>query len=182
MKRSRHIAVLVGVWLATWSHASSAQIKIGYIDSGVLRERMSEFGQIERELEKLRLQYEGEAQEQYSRLQRLADDYRRQELLMSETRRVEMKAQIEESDRELQRFTQERLGPSGELFRRNIELTAPLYEKVNAALKRLAEAEGYDFIFDVAGNGTIVYADPSRHDLTEQLLEILQEARGEEDQ
>ena len=48
---------------------------------------------------------------------------------------------------------------------------------MNAALEELAEAESYDFIFDVASNGAIVYADPERYNLTESLLEKLEEAR-----
>ena len=91
----------------------------------------------------------------------------------SEAKKAEMQSQFEESVQQLQAFTQEKLGPNGELFRKNVELSAPIFEQVNAALSELAEEDGYDFIFDVAGNGVIVYADPERYNLTEKLLSKL---------
>ena len=73
------------------------------------------------------------------------------------------------------------MGPDGELFRKNIELSQPIFEQINTALEGLAEKDGFDFIFDVAGNGAIVYADPDRYNLTEKLLTALEEAREEKE-
>jgi len=156
-----------------------ADLKIGYIDSEVLREKLPEFKTVQRTLERLEQQYTQEANERQSRLVKLQEDFRRQELLMSEAKKAEMQAQFEESVQQLQAFTQEKLGPNGELFRKNVELSTPIFEQVNAALAQIAEEEGYDFIFDVAGNGTIVYADPERYNLTEKLLSKLEEMREE---
>ncbi len=52
---------------------------------------------------------------------------------------------------------------------------------MNAALEVLAIEEGFDFIFDVAINGAIVYADPDRYNLTAQVLERLEKAREEQE-
>lgn len=157
-----------------------AELKIGYIDSEVLREKMPEFKTVQRNLERLEQQYMQEANERQSRLVKLQEDFRRQELLMSEAKKAEMQSQFEESVQQLQQFTQEKLGPNGELFRKNVELSAPIFEQVNAALNELAEAEGFDFIFDVAGNGVIVYADPERYNLTDKLLVKLEELREQQ--
>lgn len=157
-----------------------ADLKVGYIDSEVLREKMPEFRTVQRTLERLEQQYMQEANERQSRLVKLQEDFRRQELLMSEAKKVEMQAQFEESVQRLQQFSQEKLGPNGELFRKNVELSSPIFEQVNAALAEIAEEEGFDFIFDVAGNGVIVYADPERYNLTEKLLTKLEERREEQ--
>ena len=170
-------AALLGLCL--WTQPAAAEIKIGYIDSEVLREKLPEFKTVQRTLERLEQQYTQEANERQSRLVKLQEDFRRQELLMSEAKKAEMQAQFEESVQQLQAFTQEKLGPNGELFRKNVELSTPIFEQVNAALAQIAEEEGYDFIFDVAGNGTIVYADPERYNLTEKLLSKLEEMREE---
>ena len=103
--------------------------------------------------------------------------FQKQELLLSDAKKAEMQVEFEEAVRQLQEFTQEKLGPNGEIFRKNIELSSPVFEKVNTALEELAEEESYDFIFDVASNGAIVYADPERYNVTEALLEKLEEAR-----
>jgi outer membrane protein len=107
----------------------------------------------------------------------LQEDFQKQELLLSEAKKTQMQVEFEEAVQQLQEFTQDKLGPNGELIRKNIELSSPIFEKVNSALEELAQAESYDFIFDVASNGAIVYADPERYNLTESLLEKLEEAR-----
>ncbi|MFH1568556.1 MAG: OmpH family outer membrane protein [Gemmatimonadota bacterium] len=179
--RRASLAALAAVVLAAGSPVL-AELKIGYIDSEVLRERLPEFKTVQRTLERLEQQYMQEANERQSRLVKLQEDFRRQELLMSEAKKTEMQAQFEESVQQLQQFTQEKLGPQGELFRKNVELSSPIFEKVNAALAELAKEEGYDFILDVAGNGVVVYADPERYNVTEKLIAKLDELREKQEQ
>ncbi|MBD06125.1 MAG: hypothetical protein CME13_04115 [Gemmatimonadetes bacterium] len=171
------LILLFSLSILSAPEALHAAIKIGYIDSEILRERMPEFQQIERELERLKQQYEQEAMDRQSKLIKLQEDFQKQELLLSDAKKAEMQVEFEEAVRQLQEFTQEKLGPNGEIFRKNIELSSPVFEKVNTALEELAEEESYDFIFDVASNGAIVYADPERYNVTEALLEKLEEAR-----
>lgn len=58
-------------------------------------------------------------------------------------------------------------------------MSQPIFQQINAALETLAQEDGFDFIFDVAASGAIVYADPDRFDLTEKLLSVLEKAREE---
>jgi outer membrane protein len=180
MIRFRGLPVLLAAGLVLAAQPSTAEIKIGYIDSEVLRERMDEFKDIQRQLDRLTQGYQQEAMDRESKLVKMREDFRKQELLMSEARKAELAAEFEQAVQDLQQFTQQKLGPDGEVFQKNIELSAPIFERVNEALKKLAEEEGFDFIFDVAGGGGIVYADPDRYNLTEKLLALLAEEREEE--
>ena len=175
-------AALVGLLLSTMYHAPvSADQKLGYIDSQVLREKLPEFKDVQRKLERLEQQYTQEATDRQSKLLRMQEDFRKQELLMSEARKLEMQEQFDDSVRQLQEFTQQKLGPNGELFRKNLELSSPIFDKINSALEVLAKDEGYDFIFDVAAGGAIVYADPERYNLTGELLKKLEELKEEQE-
>ncbi|MCY3738257.1 MAG: OmpH family outer membrane protein [Gemmatimonadaceae bacterium] len=180
MIRFRGLPALLAAGLVMAAQPSSAEIKIGYIDSEILRERMEEFKDIQRQLDRLTQGYQQEAMDRESRLVKMREDFRKQELLMSDARKAEMAAEFEQAVQDLQQFTQQKLGPDGEVFQKNIELSKPIFERVNEALKKLAEEEGFDFIFDVAGGGGIVYADPDRYNLTEKLLALLAEEREEE--
>ena len=180
-RRGFAFLALTGLIFGALSPALAEQ-KLGYIDSQVLREKLPEFKDIQRKLERLEQQYTQEATDRQSKLLRMQEDFKKQELLMSEARKVEMQEQFDESVRESQQFVQDKLGPNGELFRKNMELSSPVFEKINAALEVLANEEGYDFIFDVAVGGAIVYADPERFNLTDKLLERLAEMKEEQEQ
>ena len=160
--------------------AARADVKIGYIDSEVLKERLPEFREAQRKLDQLRQDYENQAKDREAKLVKLQEDFRKQELLMSEARKAELQAYFEEKVRQLQAFTQEKFGPEGELMRKNIELSEPIFKKINDALKVLAEEDSYDFVFDAAAPSSgLVFADDN-FDLTEKLLESLEKAREEE--
>ena len=180
MIRFRGLPALLVAGLLLPVLPSSAEIKIGYIDSEILRERMPEFKDIQRQIDRLAQGYQQEAMDRESRLVKMLEDFRKQELLMSEARKAELAAEFEQAKQDLQQFTQQKLGPDGEVFQKNIELSRPIFERVNEALKKLAEEEGFDFIFDSAAGGGIVYADPDRYNLTEKLLALLAEEREEE--
>ena len=160
--------------------AARADVKIGYIDSEVLKERLPEFREAQRKLDQLRQDYENQAKDREAKLVKLQEDFRKQELLMSEARKAELQADFEEKVRQLQAFTQEKFGPEGELMRKNIELSEPIFKKINDAIKVLAEEDSYDFVFDAAAPSSgLVFADDN-FDLTEKLLESLEKAREEE--
>jgi outer membrane protein len=159
-----------------------AEMKIGYIDSEVLKERLPEFREAQRKLDQLRQDYENQAKDREAKLMKLQDDFRKQELLMSEARKAELQADFEEKVRQLQAFTQEKFGPEGELMRKNIELSEPIFQKINDALKTLADEDGYDFVFDAAAPSSGLVFAHEKYDLTETLLESLEKQRTEQGQ
>ena len=179
----KRIALMALAFVCTLTPATGlAEIKIGYIDSEVLKERLPEFREAQRKLDQLRQDYENQAKDREAKLMKLQDDFRKQELLMSEARKAELQADFEEKVRQLQAFTQEKFGPEGELMRKNIELSEPIFKKINDALKILAEEERYDFVFDAAAPSSGLVFAAETYDLTETLLESLDEQRTEQGQ
>jgi outer membrane protein len=148
---------------------------MGYIDSEVLKERLPEFRDAQRKLDQLRQDYENQAKDREAKLVKLQEDFRRQEMLMSEARKAELQAEFEGKVQQLQQFTQEKFGPEGELMRKNIELSEPIFKKINDTIQGMAEEEGYDFIFDAAAPSSGLVFAQENYDLTEQLLELMQE-------
>ena len=175
MKRFALGCVLAGIAAVSLSSsAARADVTLAYIDSEILKEQLPKLRQVRRQLEQLQQEYERDMSDRESKLLKLQEDFRKQELLMSETRKAQLQAEFEDKMRELQEFGQKRFGPQGDLMKKNIELSEPIFATINDALKILAEEEGYDFVFDVAGSGAIVFAD-EKHNLTEKLLERMEE-------
>ena len=168
--------VLLSLIVLAWCAAvAQAELKVGYIDSEVLKERLPEFREAQRMLDQLRQDYENQAKDSEAKLLKLQEDFRRQELLMSEARKAELQTEFEAKVQQLQQFTQEKFGPEGELMRKNIELSEPIFKKINDAIQVMAEEEGYDFIFDAAAPSSGLVFAKENYDLTEQLLEKMQE-------
>ena len=165
--------------LAVFATGALAELNMGYIDSEVLKERLPEFRDAQRKLDQLRQDYENQAKDREAKLVKLQEDFRRQEMLMSEARKTELQAEFEGKVQQLQQFTQEKFGPEGELMRKNIEFSEPIFKKINATIQGMAEEGGYDFIFDAAAPSSgLVFAE-EEYDITEQLLELMQKDEEE---
>ena len=176
MRRTLLFALVV----ACCATNASAQLKIGYIDSEVLKERLPEFRDAQRTLDQLRQDYENQAKDREAKLLKLQEDFRRQELLLSEAKKAELQVEFETKMQQLNQFTQEKFGPEGELMRKNIELSEPIFKKINDAIQGMAEEKGYDFIFDAAAPSSGLVFAKEEYDITEQLLELMEKEKEEE--
>ncbi len=174
-------ALLFALVVACCATSASAQLKVGYIDSEVLKERLPEILDVQRTLEQLQQDYERESMDRRTKLKKIEDDFQRQELLMSEARKAEMRVEFEAKVQQLQQFTQEKFGPEGELTRKQIELLEPIFKKINDAIRDMAEEGKYDFIFDSPSAGLLLFAKPE-YDLTEQLIERMEKEKEEGEQ
>ena len=177
MKRALWFALVV----ACCATSASAQLKVGYIDSEVLKERLPEILDVQRTLEQLQQDHEREIMDRRTKLKKIEDDFQRQELLMSEARKAELRVEFEAKVQQLQQFTQEKFGPEGELTRKQIELLEPIFKKINDAIRDMAEEGKYDFIFDSPSAGLLLFAKPE-YDLTEQLIERMEKEKEEGEQ
>ena len=148
-----------------------AELKIGYIDSNAIMGSFDEVKQVQVDLEKEQRRLENEMNNLMTRLDSLNQDYERQRLLMSETRRKEKENELRKREEDIQKFQMEKFGPEGEIYRTQNTLLKPVLEKIDAAIKNVGREQSYDFILD-AMSGALLYALDS-HNLTEDVLEEL---------
>ena len=179
MKRFVFIALALG--LVCRPDVAQAELRMGYIDSAVLMEKVPALKNVQRQMEQLRQRYEADARDKESKLLKMQEDFQKQELLMSEAKKAEVRASFEEEAMKLDQFVREKFGDDGELTRKHIDLTSPILDRINKLLQQIGEEEGYDFIFDVARNTTVVYAQ-EKYDLTQKLLDRMEEERAEQGQ
>ena len=148
-----------------------AELKIGYIDSNAIMGSFEEVKQVQVDLEKEQRRLENELNNLMTRLDSLNQDYERQRLLMSETRRKEKENDLRKLEENIQKFQMEKFGPEGEIYRKQNQLLKPVLAKIDEAIKMVGSEQGYDFILD-AMSGALLYALDS-HNLTEDVLEQL---------
>ena len=153
-----------------------AEIKIGYVDSNEIMSNFEEVRQVQVDLEKEQRRLEGDFNNLVNRLDSLKQDYERQRLLMSETRRNEKEKEIFNMEKSVQKFQLDKFGPEGEIYRKQNQLLKPVLGKIDAAIQQVGSDRGYDYILD-AMSGALLYALDS-HNLTEAVMDELSKATG----
>jgi len=155
---------------------SAAEIKIGYVDSNEIMSKFEEVRQVQVDLEKEQRRLESEFNSLVTQLDSLQQDYERQRLLMSETRRQEKENEIINMKKSAEEFQLKKFGPEGEIYRKQNELLKPVLSKIDDAIQKVGNEQGYDFILD-AMSGALLYALDS-HNLTEDVMDELSKATG----
>ena len=155
---------------------SVAEIKIGYVDSNEIMSNFEEVRQVQVDLEKEQRRLESEFNNLVGQLDSLQQDYERQRLLMSEMRRQEKENEIINMKKSAEEFQLKKFGPEGDIYRKQNELLKPVLKKIDDAIQKVGDAQGYDFILD-AMTGALLYALDS-HNLTEDVMDELSKATG----
>jgi outer membrane protein len=151
-----------------------ADVKIGYIDSNEIMTKFEEVRQVQVSLEKEQRKLQAEMENLIQQLDSLNQEYDRQRLLMSDSRRQEKEQELVRSEKQIQKFQMDKFGPEGEIYRKQNQLLKPVLAKVDEAIQAVGKRQQYDYIMDAVG-GAIVYALDSNN-LTEDVIEELRKS------
>lgn len=159
---------------------ATAQLKMGYVNSNKILEKYKEAIDVRKQLADLNEQWKQEARDKEKNIQGLQEQLESQSLLLSEERKTAKQQEIQNLYLEYQQFLQDKWNPQGgEAVKKEVELIQPVYDKINAAIKKIGDAEGFSYIFDVVA-GNVLYAGVDQIDLTDRLIEELNKNLGGE--
>lgn len=161
---------LLLIVLLGWNQ-SYAQNKIRYIDSQRILSDFPEAQEVQKRLDEIRAGYESEYNTMLQQYEALVKEIENQSLLLSPEKKAEKENEAQELAMNIEQFRYQKLGPQGELYKKNMELTQPLYDKINQIIQRVGEEEDYDYILDVVP-GSVLYAKPM-YDITNRIIEEL---------
>ncbi|MEQ9103717.1 MAG: OmpH family outer membrane protein [Rhodothermales bacterium] len=128
-----------------------AQQTIGYIDSDYILERTPEFATVQQQLDRLASEWQKELDDMRRDLDNRFREYQDRELLYTNEERQRRRQEIVRAEDELERLRVKYFGPEGDIFLQQEQLMRPLQERILAAIEEVATAEGYDYVFDTAG-------------------------------
>ncbi len=151
------------------------QLKIGYVASDRVRTEFKEFQEAETQLQLEFRKVQEEYQVMLAELDSLKQAYETQRLMSSPEWRKEKEVEISTKEQRLQQYQAQKVGPEGELYRKQSQMEYELLSKVKTAVDNVAISKGYDFIFD--GSVSLLYGKPT-HDLTDDVLFELRKAKG----
>ncbi|HEX9251810.1 MAG TPA: OmpH family outer membrane protein [Ignavibacteriaceae bacterium] len=159
-------------FLLITSSISFAQLKIGYIDSDAIMDNLPDVQDARQKLDASIQEWQTELNKLEADWKAKYDDYEKRKLIMTDQTRAETEAALVQLETQIAQYREKKFGTNGELFQKQDELMKPVQNKIFGALKELAEAENYDFVFDRSGDIMILFAK-EKYDLTSQVLEKL---------
>ncbi|MBE0550753.1 MAG: OmpH family outer membrane protein [Ignavibacterium sp.] len=164
--------LLVISFLIISSAISFAQLKIGYIDSDAIMDNLPDVLDARQKLDASIQEWQTELNKLENEWKAKYDDYEKRKLIMTDHTRAETEAALVQLETQIAQYREKKFGTNGELFQKQDELMKPVQNKIFGALKEIAEAEDYDYVFDRSGDIMILFAK-EQYDLTAQVLEKL---------
>lgn len=150
-----------------------AQNKIGYINSQKLISEYQEAVDIKKRVDEISSQWEKELGQMIDEAKELQEQLEAQSLLLSEETKKQRMQDLQQKAQKIDQFKLQKWGPQGgEVYKKEQELMAPVLEKINTAIKKVGDQEGYDYVFNIE---VFVYINPKYegNDLTDTVLEEL---------
>jgi outer membrane protein len=144
--------------------ANAQEIKIGFVNTDRIFREASTAKSAQIKLEQEFAKREKELMELGNTLKNASDKFEREAPTLSESQRNTRQKQLMEQDREFQRKRREF---QEDLNTRKNEEQQVVIERANLAVKKVAETEKYDVIFQEA-----VYINP-KHDITDKVIKSL---------
>lgn len=108
-------------------------------------------------------------------IEKLKNELDAQKLLLSEEARLKKLDEIETLNRSYNQFLQDIFGPGGKVEQKNDELMAPLLKKINDAVAKIAQGEGFSAVMDLTEG--VFFASPDLN-LTDLVIKDLNREYG----
>jgi len=162
----------IGLFLAWSVTPVIAQHKIAYVDSERIYDNYPEFSSAQQSLDRIAQQWEQDLGERQNELDEMFEEYQARELLYTADSRQQKQNEIIAAEEEIERLRVQYFGPEGQLYQQQEQVLRPIQEKVLIAIEDVAEAEGYDYVFDRGGDFVFLYTNEGL-DITDIVLEEL---------
>lgn len=158
--------------LALCSAAAPAAQKVGYVDSEEILSQLTDYQTAQQEVDRLAQEWQRELDQLGRDIEEAERDFAARELLYTDEERTAARQAITALRRERDQFRNKYFGPDGDLFREQQQRMRPVQERVLEAVEAVAEEDGYEYVFDRAGEFLFLYAAP-KHDLSDRVLDEL---------
>jgi Skp family chaperone for outer membrane proteins len=148
---------------------TSAQLKIGYILSERIRTEYEEFKEAESQLQLEYRKVQFEFDQMVVKMDSLKQDYEIKRL-MALDKGESIRQELEQMERSIQNYQAEKIGPQGELMKKQAQMEYEILGKVKKAVDKVAIDGGFDYIID-ASVGLLYFK--SEFDRTDNVLHEL---------
>lgn len=156
--------------------ATSSAQKFALIDMEYILRNLPAYEMANEQLNQASKKWEQELKVQTTAAENLYNDYQSKRVFMDDTQKKRYEEAIVLKEKEVTDLRYKYFGPEGELFKLRQAKIQPIQEDIYEAVKKVAEAGGYQAVFDRASSQSIVFASP-RIDISNEVLANLQSSK-----
>ncbi|MFO0321719.1 MAG: OmpH family outer membrane protein [Bacteroidota bacterium] len=163
--------ILTSLTVILCSSISVAQ-KIGYVDTDYILSNIPEYKAAQAEIDKTSIEWQNEIEAKISEIDKLYKIFQAESILLTDDMRKRRENEIKEKEKEVKELQKSRFGVDGELFMKRMELVKPIQDKIYNAIRQVAERAGLAFIFDKAGQISLLYSN-NKYDKSEDVITFM---------
>jgi outer membrane protein len=153
--------------------AQTTQLRIGYVDSEVILTQFSEAIKAQGDLDALTSKWSAQLDSMTQTYQQSIAQYQKQSETMTDAKKLEAQQKIVKMEQDIMDFRKTKFTQgTGEIYKKQEELFSPVKAKIYASIKKIAQEENMQFVFDKSGDILLLYAD-SAFDITFKVLDNL---------
>jgi len=141
-----------------------------YIDSDYILGNVPEYAESKAKLDKLAETWTKDIEDRFKVIKTQKENFDKEEILLPAEEKAKRKSEIEKLEKETLDLQTQRFGLNGDYFMKRQELIKPIQDRIYTAMKKVAKAEGYTFVFDKANQSNLIYADKEA-DISNSVLE-----------
>lgn len=169
MKQNVLYILILVLMSSAYSNAQSRGVRIGYIDTEYILEKIPEYQEAMSQLDNKVQEWQAEIQTRLSEIEQKRKDLSNEKALLTKELVEEREEDIAFEEKEILDYQQKRFGPNGDLMLQKMRLMQPIQDQIFAAVQDIAAGRQYDFIFDKSSDAVMLYSE-KRFDLSEQVL------------
>jgi outer membrane protein len=170
--------VLALIALLSTAREAGAQ-RIAFVNTKYILDQMPEYGNAQKELDRISKQWQDEIDERYVQIKRMREAYNAEAILLTEEMKRSRLDEIDRREREARDLQRRRFGPNGDLFKKRQELIQPIQDRVYTAVKEVA-GTSYVAIFDLGGQSSNLLFASDKYDKSDSVLRKLGIRPGKE--
>lgn len=149
---------------------SAKEANIGFVDANRVMKDYQATAAASAEFNEFVSTYRDSAATLKRQIEQLQSESETQELLLSEEARLRKQAEINALTTSYNKFLQDVFGTGGKIEQKNDELMAPLLQKIDNAIAKIAEQEGFQVVLELSEG---VYYASSDLDVTDLVINEL---------
>ena len=161
--------LLTGMGAMAQTAATPKPVKIGYASVNYVLSQMPEYKQIEKQLVEYEKQLTSQLQSQYQEFQQKVDVFQKTSGTMIPEVRQQKEKELGDMQQRIEQFQRD---AQGLIQKKESDLLAPAYDKIQNNIDAVAKENNYTHVLnsEVAGVPTLLFVSDESHDISKLVL------------